>query len=165
MLSRQSIVIHTFQGSNLSTARKHLQGKHGLVRAEQGREEGGRYKKPKYLTLCPTNWPYTHKSTSSCKPCDSITGLRSVLGQREHESPCVCSFCWTYLPTRAELISHISQGRCRSNETSAHKLALLKRLFADCLAIPGAPALANAAAEERRAHAVAERAARVEKWR
>ncbi|KAK4043354.1 hypothetical protein C8A01DRAFT_32480 [Parachaetomium inaequale] len=143
---------------------KHFRDKHGLIRGDQGRQEGGKRKAPKYLTLCPTNWPFTYNSSSSCHACGDISGLFAVLGQREHESPAICSFCWTYLPTRRDLVTHIDEGPCKSNEMFAGKLTLVRHMYAGTLRIPGADEISRAAAEQRQAHADAERAARSEKW-
>ncbi|KAL2177255.1 uncharacterized protein P884DRAFT_300163 [Thermothelomyces heterothallicus CBS 202.75] len=44
---------------------KQFRDKHGLIRSDQGRQEGGRRKSPKYLTLCPTDWPFTHNYRSN----------------------------------------------------------------------------------------------------
>ncbi|AEO55374.1 hypothetical protein MYCTH_2299133 [Thermothelomyces thermophilus ATCC 42464] len=144
---------------------KHFRDKHGLIRSDQGRHEGGRRKLPKYLTLCPTDWPFTHNYSSSCKSCGDVGGLFNVLGQREHESPAICSFCWTYLPTRHDLVRHIYQRPCRSNEMFSGKLALIRHLYAETIRLPGADAISRAAAEQREAHAELERAARFERWR
>ncbi|KAK4126284.1 hypothetical protein N657DRAFT_568099 [Parathielavia appendiculata] len=143
---------------------KHLRDKHGLVRGDQGRLEGGKRKAPKYLTLCPTNWPFKHNSSSSCKACEDIAGVSAVLGQHEHESPSICSFCWTYLPTRRDLVAHVDQGPCRSNEMFTHKVAFVRHMYAETLRIPGADEISRAAAGQRQAHAEAERQARSEKW-
>ncbi|KAK4236373.1 hypothetical protein C8A03DRAFT_35747 [Achaetomium macrosporum] len=143
---------------------KHLMDKHGLVRGDQGRPEGGRRKAPKYLTLCPTDWPWIYGSTSSCACCGDINGLTAVLGEREHESPAICSFCWTYLPTRRDLVTHISEGPCKSNEMFTRKLSLIRHMYAESLRKPGAEEISRAAADQRQAHAEAERLARAERW-
>ncbi|KAK4100885.1 hypothetical protein N658DRAFT_524421 [Parathielavia hyrcaniae] len=143
---------------------KHLRDKHGLVRGDQGRPEGGKRKAPKYLTLCPTNWPFKHNSTSSCKACEDIAGVSAVLGQGEHESASICSFCWAYLPTRRDLVAHVDQGPCRSHEMFTHKVALVRHMYAETLRIPGADEISRAAAGQRQAHAEAERQARSERW-
>ncbi|KAL2189594.1 hypothetical protein L209DRAFT_740333 [Thermothelomyces heterothallicus CBS 203.75] len=82
-----------------------------------------------------------------------------------HESPAICSFCWTYLPTRHDLVTHINQRPCRSNEMFSGKLALIRHLYAETIRLPGADAISRAAAEQREAHAELERAARSERWR
>ncbi|KAL2128398.1 hypothetical protein VTI74DRAFT_9254 [Chaetomium olivicolor] len=143
---------------------KHLMDKHGLIRGDQGRQEGGRRKTPKYLTLCPTNWPYIYGSTSSCRSCGDITGLLAVLGDRNHESPGICSFCWSYFPTRRDLVTHINQGPCKSNEMFSRKLLLIRHMYAESLRVPGAEQVSQAAADQRQAHTEAERAARHERW-
>jgi Wiskott-Aldrich syndrome protein len=147
----------------LTNPRKHLRDKHGLVRGDQGRLEGGKRKAPKYLTLCPTNWPFKHNSSSSCQACGDIGGVITVLDQRDHEGPSICSFCWTYLPTRRDLVAHVDQGPCRSNEGFPNKVAYVRHLYAETLCIPGAEEISRAAAGQRQAHAEAERAARSEK--
>ncbi|KAL2015381.1 hypothetical protein VTK56DRAFT_5551 [Thermocarpiscus australiensis] len=152
------------QTSNIQYLIKHLQEKHGLIKGLQGREEGGRRKTPKYLTLCPTNWPFIHGISSSCRSCGDIAGLLAVLDNRTHETPAICSFCWTYCPTRRDLVKHINDGPCKSNEGFHRKLTLIRHLFAETLRLPGAAEISRAAADERQAHAERERQARSEKW-
>ncbi|KAK4666933.1 hypothetical protein QC763_304645 [Podospora pseudopauciseta] len=143
---------------------KHLMDKHGLIRGDQGRQEGGRRKAPKYLAVCPTNWPFNYGTSSSCGPCSDITTLLNVVGEHNHESPAICSFCWTYFGDRAGLAAHINQGPCRSNEGFSRKLTLIRHMFATALRIPDGPELAKQSEGQRRAHAEAERAARAEKY-
>ncbi|KAK4181847.1 hypothetical protein QBC36DRAFT_373789 [Triangularia setosa] len=143
---------------------KHLMDKHGLIRGDQGRQEGGRRKAPKYLAVCPTNWPFNYGTSSSCGVCSDITTLLNMVGEHNHESPAICSFCWTYFGDRAGLAAHINQGPCRSNEGFSRKLTLIRHMFATALRIPEGPELAKQSEGQRRAHAEAERAARAEKY-
>ncbi|KAK0735840.1 hypothetical protein B0T21DRAFT_384595 [Apiosordaria backusii] len=143
---------------------KHLMDKHGLIRGDQGRQEGGRRKAPKYLAVCPTNWPFNYGTSSSCNVCSDITTLLNVVGEHNHESPAICSFCWTYFGDRAGLAAHINQGPCRSNEGFSRKLTLIRHMFATALRIPDGPELAKQSEGQRRAHAEAERVARAEKY-
>ncbi|KAK4204158.1 hypothetical protein QBC40DRAFT_217858 [Triangularia verruculosa] len=143
---------------------KHLMDKHGLIRGDQGRQEGGRRKAPKYLAVCPTNWPFNYGTSSSCGVCSEITTLLNVVGEHNHESPAICSFCWTYFGDRAGLAAHINQGPCRSNEGFSRKLTLIRHMFATALRMPDGPELAKQSEGQRRAHAEAERAARAEKY-
>ncbi|KAK4193885.1 hypothetical protein QBC35DRAFT_8836 [Podospora australis] len=143
---------------------RHLIDKHGLIRGDQGRQEGGSRKTPKYLTLCPSNWPFTHGSTSSCNVCGDISTLPQVVGDYTHESPAICSFCWTYFENRQGLVDHIHRGPCKSNEGFARKLTLIRHMFVVALRSPTAPEISQAAEGQRRAHIEAEKAARVEKY-
>ncbi|KAK4165969.1 hypothetical protein QBC43DRAFT_314634 [Cladorrhinum sp. PSN259] len=143
---------------------KHLIDKHCLIRGDQGRSEGGRRKTPKYLTLCPTDWPFTHGASSSCTHCGDITTLLNVQGDRNHESPSICSFCWTYFENRAGLITHINEGPCKSNEGFARKLTLIRHMFVSGLRNPEASQISQASEGQRQAHAEAERVARAEKY-
>ncbi|KAK4231328.1 hypothetical protein QBC38DRAFT_355002 [Podospora fimiseda] len=143
---------------------KHLIDKHCLIRGDQGRSEGGRRKTPKYLTLCPTDWPFTHGASSSCTHCGDITTLLNVEGHRSHESPAICSFCWTYFDNRSGLICHINEGPCKSNEGFARKLTLIRHMFVTGLRNPEAAQISQASEGQRKAHAEAERVARAEKY-
>ncbi|KAK0665894.1 hypothetical protein QBC41DRAFT_375696 [Cercophora samala] len=143
---------------------KHLMDKHGLIRGDQGRQEGGRRKAPKYLAVCPTNWPFNYGTSSSCGVCSDITTLLNVVGEHNHESPAICSFCWTYFADRQLLAAHINQGPCRSNEGFGRKLTLIRHMYSTALRIPDGPELAKQSEGQRRAHAEAERAARAEKY-
>ncbi|KAK3987842.1 hypothetical protein QBC44DRAFT_382876 [Cladorrhinum sp. PSN332] len=143
---------------------KHLIDKHCLIRGDQGRSEGGRRKTPKYLTLCPTDWPFTHGASSSCTHCSDITTLLNVQGDQSHESPVICSFCWTYFDSRAGLITHINEGPCKSNEGFARKLTLIRHMLVSGLRNPQAAQISQASEGQRKAHAEAERVARAEKY-
>ncbi|KAK3292346.1 uncharacterized protein B0H64DRAFT_467139 [Chaetomium fimeti] len=117
-------------------------------------------KSPKYFTVCPTDWPFNHNSSSSCGSCKTITGLTAVLGQPRHESPSICSICWAYLPTRRDLIRHATQEICRRNVVFRPRLALIWRMYADALRIPGADEISHSTAKERKVRAEAASVAR-----
>ncbi|EGS21372.1 uncharacterized protein CTHT_0032270 [Thermochaetoides thermophila DSM 1495] len=144
---------------------KHFTDKHALIRADQGRTEiGGRFKSPKYLALCPTDWPFNYVLGPSCKWCTTIQGIRAIIGDPTHEGPAICTFCWTFLPTRADLIRHVDHGPCKSNEMYERKLAMIRDLYLAAIRMPDAPAIARAAEGARAERAAAERVARSEEW-
>ncbi|KAH6856709.1 hypothetical protein B0I37DRAFT_368137 [Chaetomium sp. MPI-CAGE-AT-0009] len=141
---------------------KHFKEKHCLIRSDQ-RPGLGTQRSPKYLTVCPTDWPFNHNSRTSCRFCDNIIGLTTVLGQREHESPAICSLCWAYLPTRRDPATHITQKTCKKNGTFPRKLALIWRMYADTLRIPGADKISRFVLVGQTAYAENERVARLMK--